>query len=168
MKGVRKRKPGRPTLAAERRQTEIIKFRANREFREKMEAAAAASGRTLTDEIKTRLEQSFQKDNTRKQVESTSRRVVSELVRELEKQLTSEKVHQIIVGLLDQDEREQPERDRDYQEWLKQRDERLRQFDEWLAERWPELDPNERRERFKQEKQRDREERRKQRDGQKD
>jgi hypothetical protein len=52
-------KPGRPALAESERKTVNFTFRSRPELREKLAAAAVQSGRSISEEIESRLAQSF-------------------------------------------------------------------------------------------------------------
>ncbi|WP_123834626.1 hypothetical protein [Methylobacterium currus] len=54
------RRRGRPALPAEDRKSTNLKFRTRPILRERIEAAAAESGRTVSEEVENRLEKSFE------------------------------------------------------------------------------------------------------------
>lgn len=56
------KRPGRPELPAKERRSETVKFTARKELRDRLEAAAQRSGRSLSDEVQHRLERSFETD----------------------------------------------------------------------------------------------------------
>jgi hypothetical protein len=59
-----KKRVGRPPKSPEDRKTVNFTFRSRGQMRELLQAAATASGRSISEEIEHRLEASFQKDNT--------------------------------------------------------------------------------------------------------
>lgn len=50
---------GRPPLSLVKRKSENLKFRTRSDVRERLEAAALASGRSLSEEVERRVEDSF-------------------------------------------------------------------------------------------------------------
>ena len=62
---TKRTKRGRPRLPANEKKLPSLGFRASLETRKKLEAAVARSGRTLSQEVEFRLEQSFLQDDAK-------------------------------------------------------------------------------------------------------
>src|SRR4051794_24669473 len=85
---ARKKRLGRPPKAEADRKTVNFTFRSRGEMRERLQAAAAASGRSISEEIEHRLEQSFRQDFADDLVKVLSRETLESVQRELRTQLT--------------------------------------------------------------------------------
>ena len=71
-----KKRIGRPPKAKEDRKAVNFTFRSRGEMRERLQAAAAASGRSISEEIERRLDWSFQQEDTAKLIAAAAERAI--------------------------------------------------------------------------------------------
>ena len=87
---AKRKRIGRPPKPAKNRKSVNFTFRSREEMREQLRAAAAVSGRSISEEIEYRLNQSFQKELILDAAKEAVRAVMQE-EKEIWKYATSEK-----------------------------------------------------------------------------
>lgn len=115
MKAQKKRTPGRPPLATPEKKRRNFTFRGTDELHERLSEAAAKSGRSISEEIERRLDQSFQQDALQASLDAQAASLTAKIREEFQKGLSEQRsatasvIKQMITGKFEDSERAEAE-----------------------------------------------------------
>jgi Arc-like DNA binding domain len=92
-----KRQPGRPSLPEEEKRSRNLTFRSRVDMRDRLSDAASENGRSISEEIESRLEESFRRDEKIADVTASRDAIAAELA-ELRKQFLDARTENAKMG----------------------------------------------------------------------